>query len=284
MAVINKIQLDLPIYDSGTPAESKSKKSSARSSKEPHIKISLPNVKKLSEKDLALALASEDSDEDEDLQPPGPKRGTKSRSIEVNRNEESDNETAFERPSRLTRGNSRAPLSPKNSRIRSSGRVSIPSRKIVEATEKENLPPVKKTPVKQSRRTVADNEAGLSPEKRMKMKESDAATAPVTPSSVVVKRLQSMSLEDGFVRTPTVNAYYSKPETVPSLKIKVKDLFGNVKLPERGSPMLKPETPLLRARTLLHAAAVPNSLPCREQEFAEIYAFADTHIQNGTGG
>lgn len=34
----------------------------------------------------------------------------------------------------------------------------------------------------------------------------------------------------------------------------------------------------------LHVAAVPESLPCREQEFQDIYSFVESKVLDGTGG
>lgn len=34
----------------------------------------------------------------------------------------------------------------------------------------------------------------------------------------------------------------------------------------------------------LHVSAVPESLPCREQEFQDIYSFVEAKIMDGTGG
>lgn len=34
----------------------------------------------------------------------------------------------------------------------------------------------------------------------------------------------------------------------------------------------------------LHVSSVPESLPCREQEFQDIYSFVESKIIDGTGG
>lgn len=34
----------------------------------------------------------------------------------------------------------------------------------------------------------------------------------------------------------------------------------------------------------LHVSSVPESLPCREQEFQDIYSFVESKITDGTGG
>jgi origin recognition complex subunit 1 len=34
----------------------------------------------------------------------------------------------------------------------------------------------------------------------------------------------------------------------------------------------------------LHVSAVPDSLPCREKEFEDIFSFVESKILDGTGG
>ena len=34
----------------------------------------------------------------------------------------------------------------------------------------------------------------------------------------------------------------------------------------------------------LHVSALPDSLPCREDEFADIYHFVRSKLEDGTGG
>ena len=38
------------------------------------------------------------------------------------------------------------------------------------------------------------------------------------------------------------------------------------------------------AQRRLHVGAVPDSLPCRDGEFTEIYVFTESNIRCGTGG
>lgn len=48
--------------------------------------------------------------------------------------------------------------------------------------------------------------------------------------------------------------------------------------------MRQPANVLEEARSRLHVSAVPESLPCREQEFQDIYSFVEAKIMDGTGG
>nr|XP_022316205.1 uncharacterized protein LOC111119919 [Crassostrea virginica] len=56
------------------------------------------------------------------------------------------------------------------------------------------------------------------------------------------------------------------------------------KIPERCEPLTSPSNVLEEARSRLHVSAVPDSLPCRETEFEDIYNFVESKILDGTGG
>lgn len=53
---------------------------------------------------------------------------------------------------------------------------------------------------------------------------------------------------------------------------------------KRSIPVSSQLSPLQEAQARLHVCALPDSLPCRENEFAEIYAFTEGKIVDGTGG
>ncbi|KAF0288769.1 Origin recognition complex subunit 1 [Amphibalanus amphitrite] len=60
---------------------------------------------------------------------------------------------------------------------------------------------------------------------------------------------------------------------------------GTPLVPGRSAGCLDtPGTPLERARSRLHVAAVPEALPCRENEFLDIYTFVEARLLDGTGG
>ncbi|KAM4640660.1 origin recognition complex subunit 1 [Discoglossus pictus] len=56
------------------------------------------------------------------------------------------------------------------------------------------------------------------------------------------------------------------------------------RMPERSQPVKKPGSVLEEARVRLHVSAVPESLPCREQEFQDVYNFVESKLLDGTGG
>ncbi|XP_029001649.1 origin recognition complex subunit 1 [Betta splendens] len=55
-------------------------------------------------------------------------------------------------------------------------------------------------------------------------------------------------------------------------------------IPSRTLAARQPTNVLEEARTRLHVSSVPESLPCREQEFQDIYSFVESKIIDGTGG
>ncbi|XP_011056229.1 PREDICTED: origin recognition complex subunit 1 isoform X7 [Acromyrmex echinatior] len=52
----------------------------------------------------------------------------------------------------------------------------------------------------------------------------------------------------------------------------------------RADILAKPVTPLQEIRTKLHVSAVPKSLPCREEEFNNIYTFLESKLMDNSGG
>ena len=56
------------------------------------------------------------------------------------------------------------------------------------------------------------------------------------------------------------------------------------RIPERKIKLQDSMSPLQEAQLRLHVAAVPDNLPCRENEFAEIFSFTEAKIQDGIGG
>ncbi|NXC31967.1 ORC1 protein, partial [Campylorhamphus procurvoides] len=55
-------------------------------------------------------------------------------------------------------------------------------------------------------------------------------------------------------------------------------------IPRRSHAAQKPASVLEEARLRLHVSAVPESLPCREEEFHDIYNFVESKLIDGTGG
>ncbi|XP_074858978.1 origin recognition complex subunit 1 [Carettochelys insculpta] len=56
------------------------------------------------------------------------------------------------------------------------------------------------------------------------------------------------------------------------------------RIPIRNQATEKPANVLEEARLRLHISAIPDSLPCREEEFQDIYNFVESKLIDGTGG
>merc|ERR1719422_451761 len=52
----------------------------------------------------------------------------------------------------------------------------------------------------------------------------------------------------------------------------------------RSVPLPYTADPITEAQRRLHVSAVPTSLPCREEEFAEIFGYVESKLREGTGG
>lgn len=52
----------------------------------------------------------------------------------------------------------------------------------------------------------------------------------------------------------------------------------------RTKVLAKPVTPLQEARMRLHVSTVPKSLPCREEQFNDIYTFLESKLMDNSGG
>ncbi|NXD93836.1 ORC1 protein, partial [Chaetorhynchus papuensis] len=55
-------------------------------------------------------------------------------------------------------------------------------------------------------------------------------------------------------------------------------------IPRRIQAAQEPASVLEKARLRLHVSAIPESLPCREEEFQDIYNFVESKLIDGTGG
>ncbi|XP_019645559.1 PREDICTED: origin recognition complex subunit 1-like [Branchiostoma belcheri] len=74
------------------------------------------------------------------------------------------------------------------------------------------------------------------------------------------------------------------PAKTPSRRksVRVDDMMPNI--PKTPRQRKEPMGVLEQARARLHVSAVPESLPCREWEFGNIYSFVEGRLLDGTGG
>ncbi|XP_075689117.1 origin recognition complex subunit 1 isoform X2 [Rhinoderma darwinii] len=84
-------------------------------------------------------------------------------------------------------------------------------------------------------------------------------------------------------RTPT-SSRRSSARTPNKTPVSKAAHVATPKIPERNQPVQKPANVLEEARIRLHVSAVPESLPCREQEYQDVYNFVESKLLDGTGG
>ena len=77
-----------------------------------------------------------------------------------------------------------------------------------------------------------------------------------------------------------VNKMVAKSKDTPSRRRK----NMTPRIPSRSIPLPKDISSLQEAQLRLHVAAVPDSLPCREDEFAQILSFTESRIFDGSSG
>lgn len=73
------------------------------------------------------------------------------------------------------------------------------------------------------------------------------------------------------VTTPTKSASIKCSNLTPSME-------------RRVTLLVKPSTPLQQSRSKLHVSIVPKSLPCREEEFNNIFTFLEAKLMDKCGG
>jgi len=69
----------------------------------------------------------------------------------------------------------------------------------------------------------------------------------------------------------------------PKLSRNLKNVIIPKAIPSRNIPLSESLSDYEKARKLLHVSAVPDSLPCRENEFAEIYSYLECAIAQESG-
>lgn len=88
-----------------------------------------------------------------------------------------------------------------------------------------------------------------------------------------------VSSKKASLRTPA-----KTPSKSPAPKTPKTPRLATPRIPERNKPASNPSNVLEEARVRLHVSAVPESLPCREQEYQDIYNFVESKLLDGTGG
>ncbi|XP_030647812.1 origin recognition complex subunit 1 [Chanos chanos] len=108
-------------------------------------------------------------------------------------------------------------------------------------------------------------------EDELVVKKSRRKTGSRTPQSAKKSRASARTPR----KTPSKKMAPSTPRT---------PRYATPSIPSRTQPARTPGNVLEEARARLHVSSVPESLPCREQEFQDIYSFVESKIIDGTGG
>ncbi|XP_011875831.1 PREDICTED: origin recognition complex subunit 1 [Vollenhovia emeryi] len=137
---------------------------------------------------------------------------------------------------------------PKRSRTQKTGRKAI----LTMSNKRES---VRKHESKANKVEVARKTGKSSPVKTGRVN-GDTAESPVVPNGL---------------STPKGRGPLRHSALTPSMKM-------------RTDMLVKPTTPLQELRTRLHVSAVPKSLPCREEEFNNIYTFLESKLKDNSGG
>ncbi|XP_017335281.1 origin recognition complex subunit 1 isoform X1 [Ictalurus punctatus] len=115
-----------------------------------------------------------------------------------------------------------------------------------------------------------EEEAKMDSEDELVVKRSRRSAGPRTPSTEKTRASARTPRE-----TPNRKSAPPTPRT---------PRHATPSIPSRNLPARKPGNVLEEARARLHVSSVPESLPCREQEFQDIYNFVESKIMDGTGG
>ncbi|XP_041646335.1 origin recognition complex subunit 1 isoform X2 [Cheilinus undulatus] len=138
--------------------------------------------------------------------------------------------------------------------------------------EDEFVPSKKELQSSSEEEEEGDEEAGLdSDEEVVVKKRRHTAAGSQTPRSKQKTRSSTRTPR----KTPNKKVTPSTPRTPH---------HATPSIPSRARPARQPANVLEEARTRLHVSSVPESLPCREQEFEDIYSFVESKIVDGTGG
>uniref|UniRef100_UPI0037E747F8 origin recognition complex subunit 1 n=1 Tax=Semicossyphus pulcher TaxID=241346 RepID=UPI0037E747F8 len=140
-----------------------------------------------------------------------------------------------------------------------------------DAEDEDEFVPSKKELQSSSEEEEGEEEAGLDSDEEVVVKKGRHAAAPRTPRSKQKTRSSTRTPR----KTPNKKITPGTPRTPHR---------ATPSIPSRSLPARQPANVLEEARTRLHVSSVPESLPCREQEFQDIYSFVESKIIDGTGG
>ncbi|TFK10195.1 Origin recognition complex subunit 1 [Platysternon megacephalum] len=86
------------------------------------------------------------------------------------------------------------------------------------------------------------------------------------------------------LRKPSDTTPAKTPRKTPEPRTPKTPRNATPRIPIRNQATEKPANVLEEARLRLHVSTIPGSLPCREEEFQDIYNFVESKLIDGTGG
>ena len=101
---------------------------------------------------------------------------------------------------------------------------------------------------------------------------------PKSDKTKITAKTPSKTPSKSITKTPSKNITKTPSKTPLSKLMKTPSMHSRI------SSISKPSTPLQEARLSLHVSAVPKSLPCREEEFNNIFTFLKGRLSDNSGG
>ncbi|XP_054720805.1 origin recognition complex subunit 1-like [Uloborus diversus] len=96
--------------------------------------------------------------------------------------------------------------------------------------------------------------------------------------------IDSSSSDDSITDSVPLDKKKSRSRQSVKRPSSVRKKDRNLNIPERKTPLKTPQNVLEESRQRLHVSAVPKSLPCREEEYSDIYTFVKGCLCAQTGG
>jgi len=151
-------------------------------------------------------------------------------------------------------------------------------------TRRASISVVEKKPIKISiKKNVTMSETKKGSRKRVEQSESSSSESELEE--------EEESSDSDFEDSPEVTikrkkkpASVATPRAKPARTGATNAATATPGVARRVKPVAKCLNPLAEAQARLHVSAVPESLPCREDEFAEILTYVEGKLQDGAGG
>ncbi|GIY77466.1 origin recognition complex subunit 1 [Caerostris darwini] len=153
---------------------------------------------------------------------------------------------------------------------------------VTEGKRTSQIPTLNKTPNLMKQSTVFSNDQEVAATRSgRKVKKVDYYQQ--NPDEEYKRNVLSDSSDDDddSASECSIKKKISSNSSKKSVSKATRNLFS---IPDRKTPLKIPQNILEESRMRLHAAAVPKSLPCREEEYSDIYKFVRDSLCLQTGG